>query len=103
MVVEPVYSIGIVVSITLCLLYVVLLDAEKLIFSGHLPLGAHYFVLVCDLEILLPAVNLEESLAGAVRSPDLVPRMKAFHTDIASTLLLVHPSVFLFAVLSHQT
>jgi hypothetical protein len=96
-----VYSIGIVVSITLCLLYVVLLDAEKLIFSGRLPLGAHYFVLVCDLEILLPAVNLEESLAGAVRSPDLVHRMKAFHADIASTLLLVHPSVFLFAVLSH--
>jgi hypothetical protein len=31
MVVEPVYSIGIVVSITLCLLYIVFLDAEKLI------------------------------------------------------------------------
>jgi hypothetical protein len=68
-----------------------------------LPLGAHHFVLVCYFEILLPAVDFEESLAGAVGSPDLVPRMKAFHADIASTLLLVHPSVFLLAVLSHQT
>ena len=101
MVVEPVYSISIVVSITLCLLYVVLLGAKKLIFSRRLPLGIYYLVLVRYLEILLLAVDLEESLAGAVRSPDLVPRMKAFHADIASTLLLVHPSVFLFAVLSH--
>ena len=101
MVVKPVYSIGIVVSITLCLLYIVFLDAEKLISCGRLPLGAHYFVVLCYLEILLPAVNLEKSLAGPVRSPDLVLRMKAFHADIAPTLLLVHPSVFLFAVLSH--
>lgn len=66
-----------------------------------MPLRVHYLVLVRYLEILLPAVNLEESLAGAVRSPDLVSCIKAFHTDIASTLLLVHLSVFLFAVLSH--
>lgn len=101
MVVEPVYPISIVVSITLCLLYIVLLGAEKLIFSGRLPLGIYYLILVRYLEILLPAVDFEESLAGAVRSPDLVPRMKAFHADIASTLLLVHLSVFLFVVLSH--
>jgi hypothetical protein len=103
MVVEPAYSISIVVSIALCLLHVVLLDAEKLIFSGCLPLGAHYFVLVCYFEILLPAIDFEESLAGAVGSPDLVPRMKTFYTDIASTLLLVHLSMFLLTVLSHQT
>ena len=95
------YSIGIVVSITLCLLYIVFLDAEKLISCGRLPLGAHYFVVLCYLEILLPAVDLEKSLAGPVRSLDLILRIKAFYTDIASTLLLVHLSVFLFAVLSH--
>jgi hypothetical protein len=66
-----------------------------------LPLRAHCFVLLCYLEILLLAVNLEESLAGAIGSLDLVPRIKAFHTDIASTLLLVHLSVFLFIVLSY--
>jgi hypothetical protein len=101
MVVEAVHSISIAVSIMLCLLYIVFLNAEKLLFLGHLPLGAYCFILVCYLEILLLAVDLEESLAGAVRSPDLVPRMKAFHADVASTLLLIHLSVFLFIVLSH--
>jgi hypothetical protein len=96
-----VYSIGIVVSITLCLLYIVLLDAEELIFSGRLPLGAHYFVLVCYLEVLLLGVNLKESLTCAVGSPDLIPCIKSFRVDIASTLLLVHLSVFLLVVLSH--
>jgi hypothetical protein len=96
-----VYSIGIVVSITLCLLYIVLLDAEELIFLGRLPLRAHYFVLVCYLEVLLLGVNLKESLICAVGSPDLVPYIKSFYADIASTLLLVHLSVFLLVVLSH--
>jgi hypothetical protein len=100
-VVESVYSIGIVVSITLCLLYIVLLDIEELIFSGRLPLRAHYFVLVCYLKLLLLGINLKESLICAVRSPDLVPYIKSFYTDIASTLLLVHLSVFLLIVLSH--
>ena len=101
MVVKPVYSIGIVVSITLCLLYIVFLDAEKLISCRRLPLRAHYFVVLCYLEILLLAVNLEKSLVGLVRSLDLILRIKAFYTDIASTLLLVYLSVFLFAVLSY--
>jgi len=101
MVIKPIYSISIVVSITLCLLYVVLLGTKKLIFLRHLPLGIYYLVLVRYFEILLPAVDLKESLVGAVRSPDLVPCMKAFHIDIASTLLLVHLSVFLFTVLLH--
>ena len=95
------YSIGIVVSITLYLLYIIFLDAEKLISYRRLPLRAYYFVVLYYLEILLLAINLEKSLAGPVRSPDLVLRIKAFHTDIASTLLLVHLSVFLFAVLSY--
>ena len=95
------YSIGIVVSITLCLLYIVFLDAEKLISCRRLPLRAYYFVVLCYLEILLLAVNLKKSLVGLVRSLDLVLRIKAFYTDIASTLLLVYLSVFLFIVLSY--
>ena len=57
--------------------------------------------MLCYLEILLLAVNLEKSLAGLVRSLDLVLRIKAFYTDIALTLLLVYLSVFLFVVLSY--
>ena len=95
------YSIGIVVSITLCLLYIVFLNAEKLISYRRLPLRAYYFVMLCYLEILLLAINLKKSLVGPVRSLDLILRIKAFYTDIASTLLLVYLSVFLFAVLSH--
>ena len=95
------YSIGIVVSITLYLLYIVFLDAEKLISYRRLPLRAYYFVVLCYLEILLLAVNLEKSLAGLVRSLDLVLRIKAFYMDIAFTLLLVYLSVFLFVVLSY--
>ena len=95
------YSIGIVVSITLCLLYIVFLDAEKLISYRRLPLRAYYFVVLCYLEILLLAIDLEKSLAGPVRSLDLILRIKAFYTDIAFTLLLIHLSVFLFVVLSY--
>jgi hypothetical protein len=95
------YSISIVVSITLYLLHIVLLDTEELIFLGRLPLGAHYFVLVCYLEVLLLGVNLKESLICIVGSLDLVPYIKSFRTDIASMLLLVHLSVFLLIVLSH--
>jgi hypothetical protein len=103
MVVEPVHSIGIVVGITLCLLNVVLLGAEELMLPGRLPLRIRYLVLICYLEILLPAVDLEESLTSTVECPNLIPYMESFRTDIASTLLLVRPSMFLLAVLSHQT
>jgi hypothetical protein len=102
-VVEPVYSIGIVVGITLCLLNVVLLGAEELMLPGRLPLRIRYLVLICYLEILLPAVDLEESLTSTVGCPNLVPCMESFRTDIASSLLLVRPYMFLLAVLSHQT
>ena len=83
------------------MLYIVFLNAEKLISYRRLPLRAYYFVVLCYLEILLLAVNLKKSLVGLVRSLDLVLRIKAFYTDIASTLLLVYLSVFLFAVLSY--
>ena len=101
MVVKPVYSIGIVVSITLCLLYIVFLNAEKLISYRYLPLRAYYFVVLYYLEILLLAINLKKSLVGLVRSLDLILYIKAFYIDIASTLLLVYLSVFLFIVLSY--
>jgi hypothetical protein len=74
---------------------------EELIFLGRLPLRAHYFVLVCYLEVLLLGVNLKESLIYTVGSLDLVPYMKSFYIDIASTLLLVHLSIFLLIVLSY--
>ena len=95
------YSIGIVVSIILYLLYIVFLDTEKLISYRRLPLRAYYFVVLYYLEILLLAINLKKSLVGLVRSLDLILRIKAFYTDIASTLLLVYLSVFLFIVLSY--
>ena len=60
------YSIGIVVSITLYLLYIVFLNAEKLISYRCLPLRAYYFVVLCYLEILLLAINLKKSLASLV-------------------------------------
>jgi hypothetical protein len=102
-VVEPVHSISIVVGITLCLLDVVLLGAEELMLPGRLPLRIRYLVLICYLEILLPAVDLKESLTTTVGCPNLIPCIESFRTDIASTLLLVCPSIFLLVVLSHQT
>jgi hypothetical protein len=75
MVVEPVHSIGIFIGITLCLLDVVVLGAEELMLQGPLPLRIHYSVLICYLEILLLAVDLEESLTITVGCPNPVPRM----------------------------
>jgi hypothetical protein len=102
-VVEPVHSIGIVVGIILCLLNIVLLGTEELMLPGRLPLRIRYLVLICYLEILLLAINLEESLTSTVRYPNLIPCIESFRTDIASTLLLVRLSMFLLVVLSHQT
>jgi hypothetical protein len=70
---------------------------------GHLPLRICYLVLICYLEILLPAINLKESLISTVSCPNLIPYIESFRIDIASTLLLVRLSIFLLTVLLHQT
>jgi hypothetical protein len=55
-----------------------------------------------DLKIFLPARDFEKSLTGTIWYPNPVCGMCLFGTGVASTLLLIDPSVPLFAMLSHQ-
>lgn len=103
MVVEFMYSIGIVSSIALCLLDVFFLGAEEVMLLGCLSLGHCTSILACYFEVLLPAVKFEESLTRTILSPDPVLRMNLFRANIPSTLLLIHPSMLLLAMFPHQT
>jgi hypothetical protein len=75
MVVEPVHSVSVLGSITLCLLDVVGLCLEKVIFLRCLPLAILCCILTGYFKILLPLSDFEKSLASMILYPDLVAYM----------------------------
>ena len=102
MFVEAVYPVSIVDSVVFCLLDVVLLGLEEFTLLVR-SLYAALHILASYFEISLPARGFEESLAGMMFCPDLVTRMDLLRPDIAPSLLLVHPAVFLMAVFADST
>jgi hypothetical protein len=72
MVVEPIYSVSVLSSIILCLLDVISLYLEKVIFLRCLPLAILYYILIGYFKILLPLSDFEKSLVSIILYPDLV-------------------------------
>ena len=99
LVVEPMHSIGMPSSVTLCLSNVVFLCAEKLVLLSCLSLVTSLSFLACYFEISLPRRNLEESLTCMVLSLDPVIRVGLFQSSIATTLLRINLTMLLSIVL----
>jgi hypothetical protein len=72
MVVEPVHSVSILGSIILCLLDIVGLCLEKVIFLRCLPLAILCCILTGYFKIPLPLSDFEKSLASIILYLDLV-------------------------------
>jgi hypothetical protein len=103
MVVESMYSIGIVNSITFCSSDIVFLGAKKVfplvcLWLVAVPRG---HVLACNFEVSLPTCGFEKPLASMILCPYLIARVDLFSADISSSLLLIHPAVLLTTVLTH--
>ena len=101
MVVEPVHSVSVLGSITFCLLDVVGLCLEKVIFLRCLPLAILCCILTGYFKISLPISDFEKSLASMILCPDFVPCVNLFGSGIATTFLRVYPAMPLFAMISY--
>jgi hypothetical protein len=75
LVVEPVHSVSVLGSIILCLLDVVSLCLEKVIFLRYLPLAILYYILTGYFKIPLPLSDFEKSLVSMILYLDLVTYM----------------------------
>jgi hypothetical protein len=74
-VVEPVHSVSVLGSITLCLLDVISLCLEKVIFLQCLLLAILCYILIGYFKILLLLSDFEKSLVSMILYPDLVAYM----------------------------
>jgi hypothetical protein len=101
MVVEPMYSIGMLSSFMLYLSNIVFLYTEKLVLLTCLSLVTSLGFLVCYFEISLLRCNFKESLICIVLSLDPVIRVSLFRSSIATTLLRINLTMLLSIVLPH--
>jgi hypothetical protein len=72
MVVEPVYLVSVLDSITFYLLDIVSLRLEKVILLRCLPLLILYYILTGYFKILLPLSDFKKSLVSMILYPDLI-------------------------------
>ena len=102
MVVKTVYSVRIVGSITLRLLDIVFLRAEELVFCLCLTDGNTPSALTSYLEVSLLSRSFKDPLVSIILYLDLIRYIALFRSRITSTLLSVHPLMFLFIVFLHS-
>jgi hypothetical protein len=102
MVVEAMYSISVLSSITFCLLDIVSLCLEEIMLLGYLPPKICYYVLASYFEISLPNPDFKESLTGMVLCPDFITHIGLFRSGIASALLRIHLTIPLFVMLPYS-
>jgi hypothetical protein len=72
MVVEPIYLVSVLSSIIFCLLDIVSLYLEKVIFLRYLPLTILCYILIGYFKILLPLSDFKKSLVSMILYPDLI-------------------------------
>jgi hypothetical protein len=75
MVIESVYSVSVLGSIAFCLLDVISLCLEKVIFLRCLPLAILCYILTDYFKIPLPLSDFEKSLASMILYLDLIACM----------------------------
>jgi hypothetical protein len=71
-VIEPIYSVSVLDSIVFCLLDIISLYLEKVIFLRYLPLAILYYILIDYFNILLPLSDFKKSLVSIILYLDLI-------------------------------
>lgn len=89
MIIEPLYSISILSSVSFCYLDIVFLYREKVILLRYLPLVILYYILAGHFKIPLLLSDFKKTLVSVILRLELVTYIKYFRSNITSTLLYI--------------